>query len=149
MNKFDTTIYETNPNAYYIYNAIVNLHQGVVSSRQITQDKEFLFERITNTASSRVTFVGSDLRDGFLNIYLIVLDNGKAFLYLHGNAPNTPLSRGGKFMDMDLSQIDHTIIERYLKENVKKWTEFYSQRELLKLINAVNNSFNEILELMQ
>jgi hypothetical protein len=150
MKKFETTIFESKPNAYYIYNAVVDLHQGnVSSSSQIAENKESLFERIGNTATSRVKFVGSDLRDGFLNVYFIVLDNGKTLLYLHGNATGTPLSRGGNFMDIDINHINHIIIERYLKDNVKKWSELYSRREWIKLINVVNNSFDEILELMQ
>jgi hypothetical protein len=149
MINFNTTITDPAPKAYYIFNSIINLNSGHINPRQIASDKEMLFERIPLTNDSRITFTGADTRDGFINVYYIVLHNKKTYLFLHGNAPDIPLSRGGSFIELkDLDRIDYRTIERYLIENTPLWSSLYQARNWTELINAINRSFNDLQSLM-
>lgn len=145
MRSFKTIIKDPKPIVFYIYNATVNLQSGKVTSKEITEGKEQFFERIPDTGKSRILFKGAEIKNGFVNVYFIVLENKKAYFYLKGNTPETAIKRGDFFMDIkDLNTINKGFIETYLQSSIKEWSKLYVASEWTKLEDAVNSAFDAL-----
>lgn len=141
----DFEIYETNVTIAYTYNVSINLHDGTYYARQVT-DGQILVSRIEMTAKSKFTFPGTDTGEGLIQLWLIILQNGRSFLYAIGTLGGTPIKVGGNFGDYHNSNEVRTATGDYVRVKIKEWANIYSRKDTVGLINEMNNLINNLHE---
>jgi hypothetical protein len=144
MGEFE--IYDINPELDYVYNVMMNLYDRTFISKHITSEKGRLIRRIPFTNKSEFNFPSENTGEGFIQIWYIVLNNGRSYLFIVGTILTTPVRVGGYYGDINIEDIKHQPMERCLKIKTKTWIKMYAKRKTTLLIDEMNNLVNYLNE---
>lgn len=142
MSEFE--IYDNNPVLDYVYNAMMNLYDRTFISKHVTSEKHQLISRVPFTNKSEFNFPRKDTGEGFIQVWYIVLNNGRSYLFIVGTIFSTPVRVGGYYRDFNIEDINHQPLETCLKKKTKIWIEMYKRKKITLLIDEVNNLVNHI-----
>lgn len=150
MDHFQIDIFETKPVSVYVLRGQVNLHSGKATIEEAEAANEFIFERIHQTPKSKLTFTKAERKEGILYFYFVVFDNTHSYMYIIGQTNERPLIRGGAFIEVDAedSKDVGAIVSKYIEGNTKRFADLYAQTDSPALINALNKSINQLLDLI-
>lgn len=150
MEQFQIDIFETKPVPAYILRGEVNLHSGKSTIDEVQKADEFVFERIHQTPKSKLTFRNAERKEGIIYFYFIAMENTHSYMYILGETNERPIIRGGAFIEVDIEDCKDVgdIVAQYIGNNAKKFAGLYADKESPALINALNKSITQLLDLI-
>jgi hypothetical protein len=71
-------------------------------------------------------------------------------MYIIGETNERPIIRGGAFIEVDVEDCKDVgdIVAQYIGNNAKKFATLYADKESPALINALNKSISQLLDLI-
>ena len=150
MDHFQIDIFEIKPVPAYILRGKINLNSGKSTIDEVQSSDEFVFERIHQTPKSKLTFRNAERNEGLLYFYFITLENTHSYMYIIGQTNDRPIIRGGAFIEVDVENSKDVgdIVAQYIGNHSKKFATLYADKESPALIDALNKSIGQILDLI-
>ena len=124
----------------YLAEFLVDLHKPGAVKQISTSINSLSIKRMPWTTKSRITFSTANNNEGFLSVYLYILNKKQVYVFVTGIVHGISICVQGPLLELSSADMSIKINEifKYLKGKVKVWSRLYESHATAVLIDSLN-----------